>query len=183
MFQQQRQKLLLLSRNIYIWKPGSFSLSVREKGLVLSLGDGVLALWIPYSKCSWWLYNLTYCTGFNQVIPDFLWQKHFKSWHSITPQELDCRGHSYIRRNHSLQAHLLLALMIHCYFFSLIINDTSSTLKGKSYYSCQLVLLWLFNFSSQVYTITMSVSAYIMFGSSASEIKRTLKGNLLIYHP
>lgn len=52
--------------------------------------------------------------------PNYFWfplAHYHVSWHSITLQELDCRGHSYIRRNCSLQAHLFLASMIHCYFF------------------------------------------------------------------
>lgn len=37
-------------------------------------------------------------------------------------------------------------------------------------------MLWLFYFFLQVYAITMSVSAHIIFGSSASEIKHTTEG-------
>lgn len=114
----------------------SFSLPIKEKGLAFSLGNGVLVLRIPYSRCSLWLYIPTYCTGFDQVILDFLWHKHCVSWHSITPQELDCRGHSYIRRNCSLRAHLLLASMIHCYFF--FFNN-----QWCYYYTKRKILLFL----------------------------------------
>lgn len=151
MSKQQWLKLCLLSCKVHIWKPTPKVYT----GLSACPSD-----MCPSTLSREWSFDTV-----DSMLQEFVYG--FTSWLSVLDltnlflisSTASCEWAQHLSPGTRLQRALLykkelqlpgsftFCLDDSLHFFSLlIINDTIIALKGKSYYSWQLVLLWLFNF-------------------------------------